>query len=991
MKILKIKSILLLLALFFSLIYSFNFVFAGDNDHQIKEGWVVANEQNENYLFCDVKLNVWTDPRNIIALPAAPFVPIFFDKGGKIPMMTLTESANVPDAEYVAGQPIKTSVGLTNRLSTQSALLLVVIIALIIITAGIAAAVVAPAIAGGGVSMGAAGAALVKIGYVVSLHTLSGVAAAALGAGLIATTLTGIATVSLGCNLNIGAIFTDYTTVGCTQTYTLKNVRVCNEIWLDTSDVNKAEGEAFSCNGANGKLSTEKYYRQCSAQFDLKGNDITEVQFEWPADVTVLWSDNFIDQPGTKYMQKSYFCMEKIEKDKWILDIFFPDITPTQEEVSYCRQLPAPDAIQKGLPEDRSLDPYTPATPRPEDKAFCGVYCDTKFKLRRESYKGYVRECTPDKYTYYVGDVATFTMTAVNSGMSKWDAGFPPSETVYGQDESYTKYSTQKDKVFVGLGEQESDDASSYSYRWGISLQGATSGNKNPSAVVKGKIKFNETGYYSMIASVIMNDKKLNLQDAVCGDRPIEVKTYPACSGSISATFTGDGRGIIIPPNTELRFDGRVASKNIKDLVNSNPKVYNNLFTDPACDRKKTEQSTEVDGTFDVKDLNVDDPKFNGVWDAAVITSLFNSCEDKDKCCYVQEIGYCADGCAGESDLRCDERAIAKTEITFQISESATTSSTSTSTGTETSTGTSSSTTTSTPTTTTSETTSTSSTTTVVPEWRINCAYCEIGQNCTCVLEGGVCTNGTWVVRNYQNTPVVPFPRDIPPQFVNFTPNSAGKVEVVTTCFEPFSKVVSLVVEVNPEFMQCPTECGVNKECTCNITNCTAGLFQVNKTEGNPIPNQISISITSTQFQAKFTPTNNGKVEAIAACTNPIKIVKKNITITGEAVPGNFTAKSFTCVQMTGGHKCTLVYNNTLNSNAKVLFMFSDDRDVVITTVGPVIAGQGTGSLEAIFSCANLPKEPIYYASWNAYLEADTRLTNPIAYSKSTDVAALRC
>jgi len=939
-KILKAKSILLLITIFLTLIYSFNFAFAGDNDHQIL-GWVKAEQNPISANSLSSKLEINWDSGN---------VNVFWGDAGKVSMITLTNGGyNDGQEKFTLGDTIHTQVQIKNEVRAGSTLIAIIALALII--AGV--------ILTGGALLGVLG---------IAPYSAGALAVALMGVG-------GLATLGTGAAISL--------TNWADATYALEGVKVCNEIWLDTADASKLPDPLFSCT-ADGEPANKMYYRQCKKISDeIKIDETKVVDFTWPGALTTMWKDNFLDKPGSSYMQKSYFCVISIKKDlppaggDWPA-AFWPNINLKQEEITYCQNLKLVNFDSKNEFTENPEDPYTSATPRPEDKAFGGIYCDTKFRLERVDYKGYITQCTPDKKasekkSYNVGETATFTITASNAGNKQWVGGNPSTDIVYDQNESYTKYGTQKDKTFLALGTDGE-------YRWGLSLQAPTSQDKTPTVTKKVKVKFSTPGTYSFLASVIRNDEKIS-EDYECDS--IEVKLLPECSGSISAVFTGDGKNIIIAPNTTLPYDGKVTSKEMKSLANRNPQIYVKLLTDPNCDQKITEQSIEVSN--DSIDLNTEDPKFVGEWDPVVINSLFSSCEDQNKCCYVQEVGFCADDCVGDKELRCDERSIAKTSLSFQILEGATTT-TSGTTGPSETTSTSSTTTTSS-----STSTSTTTTTTPLPEWNINCGDCEVGQNCTCFLQGAVCTNGTWIVKNSQATPIVPFSMYIPPQFVNFTPTSTGKVEVVATCFQPFEKVVSQLVEVKPEFMQCPSECSVAKECRCNITGCSAGLFQVNKTEGNPLSGVISISITSTQFVATFTPTGNGKVEATAACTNPIKMAKKNITITGEVPIGNFTGKSFTCVQMTGGYKCTLIYNNTLNSNAKVLFLFSDDRDAVISSVGPAIAGQGSGSLDAIFSCTGLPKEPIYYASWNAYLDADTRLANPIAYSKSNEVVPLRC
>jgi hypothetical protein len=95
-----------------------------------------------------------------------------------------------------------------------------------------------------------------------------------------------------------------------------------------------------------------------------------------------------------------------------------------------------------------------------------------------------------------------------------------------------------------------------------------------------------------------------------------------------------------------------------------------------------------------------------------------------------------------------------------------------------------------------------------------------------------------------------------------------------------------------------------------------------------------------------------------------------------------FEVSSFTCSPITGGHTCTIVYNNNLGENAVVVFLFADSRGKVVSVPAPIV-GTNSGTASVVLYCSSVTAGT-YSVKWRAYRQSDTLLLNSVAWSPSS-------
>jgi hypothetical protein len=232
-----------------------------------------------------------------------------------------------------------------------------------------------------------------------------------------------------------------------------------------------------------------------------------------------------------------------------------------------------------------------------------------------------------------------------------------------------------------------------------------------------------------------------------------------------------------------------------------------------------------------------------------------------------------------------------------------------------------------------------------------------------------------WLIKNKEGTPLqVPITQNIPPIKVEFTPNATGKIEATAMCLKPAPPVSnSAIIEVTQQFLKCPSQCDVYKECGCTVFGCEDGDFEA--ILGSTILKKIKIDTKT--FSATFTPEKLGVIEVTADCDNPSKKAQTTIFVSGATSTtiseGKFIGSNFRCTSTSSGYRCSLDYDNNYGT-AYLVFIFSKSTGEVIDDSGTITVGLGSGIKDAVFSCSG--RSGRFYVSWTAYSDPD--LSNPI-------------
>jgi hypothetical protein len=291
--------------------------------------------------------------------------------------------------------------------------------------------------------------------------------------------------------------------------------------------------------------------------------------------------------------------------------------------------------------------------------------------------------------------------------------------------------------------------------------------------------------------------------------------------------------------------------------------------------------------------------------------------------------------------------------------------------------------TTTTTTTTTTEATTTS--TTGPLNLNIVCDDCYVETKCTCELQG-TCDQGTWAAKNKEGTPLdASIIQELPPEDFAFTPNETGKVDVKVVCTQPPKptgdpRINTTTVEVKLKFLDCPSECDVDQDCTCNVNECKTGKFTA--TQGDSV--LVRETIDTESFESTFVPLNTKEISAEVACVDPIKTDSKKIMISGAPPPSeDFTASNFVCESTSSGYKCSIDYTNNLPSTV-IVFTFAKPE---VVDTKEVTVSRGSGTAKVTFSCSTA--SGTIHISWKAYKPTDRK--NAIAWSISTERQIITC
>lgn len=193
---------------------------------------------------------------------------------------------------------------------------------------------------------------------------------------------------------------------------------------------------------------------------------------------------------------------------------------------------------------------------------------------------------------------------------------------------------------------------------------------------------------------------------------------------------------------------------------------------------------------------------------------------------------------------------------------------------------TSNSTTTTTANSTSTTTANSTTTTTTVPAnpFPVWCSDCSVGINCTCGLNT-TCDDGLWLLQNKDGKPLsFPVTADIPPVQVNYTPNATGNISLLVICYSPEpSRTNRTTIAVSWEFLRCPIQCEIMKQCNCNVSGCANGKFEA--VLGSMLLRRENI--TTISYTANFTPGVGGIIQTEADCYQPSKVAQANISVIG--------------------------------------------------------------------------------------------------------------
>ncbi|MCK4491147.1 MAG: hypothetical protein KAU03_00885 [Candidatus Altiarchaeales archaeon] len=111
---------------------------------------------------------------------------------------------------------------------------------------------------------------------------------------------------------------------------------------------------------------------------------------------------------------------------------------------------------------------------------------------------------------------------------------------------------------------------------------------------------------------------------------------------------------------------------------------------------------------------------------------------------------------------------------------------------------------------------------------------------------------------------------------------------------------------------------------------------------------------------------------------------------TTTTVISKLSFSNFVCSQIEGGNKCSLNYENNAGEEIIVLLLFKSAKTGKIVSTGALIVPEGTGTVVSILLCNSVDPGK-YNALWRAYKESDSKLTDPLAWSKSTEVKDITC
>jgi len=120
-------------------------------------------------------------------------------------------------------------------------------------------------------------------------------------------------------------------------------------------------------------------------------------------------------------------------------------------------------------------------------------------------------------------------------------------------------------------------------------------------------------------------------------------------------------------------------------------------------------------------------------------------------------------------------------------------------------------------------------------------------------------------------------------------------------------------------------------------------------------------------------------------CTEQLPKCCKEVII---AKP-RFNVTVFNITSTIWGHNINLSFNNSLEENATVLFIITNEQGLVVDYFNMTVF-KGIGSLSKLINCTSL-EAGNYIISWEAYLESDNKLLNVKTWSKPNEWKIVSC
>ncbi len=114
-----------------------------------------------------------------------------------------------------------------------------------------------------------------------------------------------------------------------------------------------------------------------------------------------------------------------------------------------------------------------------------------------------------------------------------------------------------------------------------------------------------------------------------------------------------------------------------------------------------------------------------------------------------------------------------------------------------------------------------------------------------------------------------------------------------------------------------------------------------------------------------------------------------NPITTTTTIPTEFIVSKFDCVEITGGHRCSIRYDNQLGEDAVLVTLYTNSQGRVVNAPSPSV-GTGSGEMSSNFYCSGF-ESGTYQVSWRVYRETDQTLSDPIAWCKSDEVQEVNC
>jgi len=104
---------------------------------------------------------------------------------------------------------------------------------------------------------------------------------------------------------------------------------------------------------------------------------------------------------------------------------------------------------------------------------------------------------------------------------------------------------------------------------------------------------------------------------------------------------------------------------------------------------------------------------------------------------------------------------------------------------------------------------------------------------------------------------------------------------------------------------------------------------------------------------------------------------------------GDFNSQNFDSQTISGGYNITVDYTKNAAENMNVVFAIMNASGYV-TYHPTAVASLDSGIVFAPVLCSGLASGS-YSVAWIAYLSSDTNLTNPVSWSKSSELVSMNC